>query len=93
MPLTNQAKQQLRNFYKKVQNKKKKRVVTVSRATSANNKSNKGKLSPRRMTTKTGRKYLMWNESKGPSGITYSIQTIRPNSRQLWNKKLSVLKL
>ena len=88
MPLTNQAKQQLRNFYKK-----KKRTVTVSRANSANKKTNKTKLSPRRIATKTGRPYLRWNEIKAPSGITYSIQTIRPNSRQLWNKKLSVLKL
>ncbi len=90
MPLTNEAKQQLRNFYKKVQNKKKKRTITVSRATSANNKN---KLSPRRMTTKIGRPYLIWNEAKAPSGITYSIQTIRPNSRKMWNKRASAMKL
>jgi predicted secreted protein len=81
MPLNNRARQQLRNFYAKVQATKKAKGMTVSVTRATNNKSN-NKLSPKTVTTRTGRKVKVFpKEVRAPSGRIYSIQTIRSNSR------------
>ena len=83
MPLNNRARQQLRNFYAKVQATKKAKGMMVSVTRATNNKTkNNNKLSPKTVTTRTGRKVKVFpKEVRAPSGRVYSIQTIRPNSR------------
>ena len=84
MPLNNKARQQLRNLYALMQASKKPRTISVKRVNN-NNKSMNKKLSPRRRVTKSGRPYSVWSEATSKSGKTYSIQTVRPNSRKVWN--------
>ncbi len=84
MPLNNKARQQLRNLYALVQAAKT-RTINVKRVPN-NNKSMNKRLSPKTGKTKTGRPYKMWSETRSKaSGKTYSIQTVRPNSRKVWN--------
>ena len=83
MPLNNKARQQLRNLYALMQASKKPRTISVKRVTNNNNKNAKKNLSPRRHTTKKGRPYTVLRKvTSNKSGKTYSIQTVRPNSRK-----------
>ena len=81
MPLTNEARQQLRNFYKLLQKRKSLkpvRTVTVRRATTANKNRNAKSFSPNKRTTKSGRPYSIWPAVvTAPSGIKYSAKLVR----------------
>jgi len=81
MPLNNKARQQLKNLYALMQAKKP-RTINVKRVNNNNNKKN---LSPRKYVTKKGRPYTVMTKVKSKSGKTYSIQTVRPNSRKPLN--------
>jgi hypothetical protein len=89
MPLTNEARQKLRNFYKTSQQigKAKKLSVSVSRVNNANNYRKKHpiqQLSPQKGKTKTGRPYSVLEEVRSNNGLRlFSIQRVRPNSRKM----------
>ena len=63
-----------------------KRNISVRAVSPTHNAFKKKSLSPRRATTATGRKILIWTESKAPSGRVYAIQTVLPASRPPMNR-------
>ena len=58
-----------------------KRTISVSVVSPTHNAFKQKALSPKSRTTASGRKFLIWTESRAPSGRVYAIQTVLPGSR------------